>query len=354
MDAWYDEWRDRYPVASADDPVRFAVVGLGGFAREYALPAIESADGCEATVAVSGSPETAANVVAAHGMDRHLTYEAYADGVGTADYDAVYVATPHARHAEHVETAARHGKAVLCEKALAATTDGAERIVEAVESAGVPFAVAYRMQFAPAVCYARHLVATGFVGEPAHVHADFSVRMLADPATPNDAWRLDPDLAGGSALVDLGLYPLNTTRFVLDDDPVRVRGETSSPHAAFDAVDEHVAFTMRFESGAHAVCTASQHAHESHHLRVVGSEGAVTLEPVFFEGAPQTVRLERGGRTTTVELGPVEQLPRQFAAFAGSVSRGIDPEPGVREGLRDTRLLAAIYDSAADGVAVDV
>ncbi len=89
----------------SDAPLRFAVIGLGGFARNTALPCIEESDYCETTAVVSGSPEKAAEVASEFDAEHALTYEEYADGVGSEDYDAVYVVTPNALHLPHVETA---------------------------------------------------------------------------------------------------------------------------------------------------------------------------------------------------------------------------------------------------------
>ncbi|WP_435317136.1 D-xylose 1-dehydrogenase Gfo6 [Haloarchaeobius sp. TZWSO28] len=348
---WHrEDWRK--PVDGG--PVQFAVVGLGGFAREYALPAFADATNCEATVAVSSSPEKAESVADEFDMARAITYDEYHDGVAAEDYDAVYVVTPHALHEPYVETAAGLGKAVLCEKAMAATRDGAERIAKTVDEAGIPFMVAYRMQFGPAVRRARDLVESGFVGDPVHVHGSFSFRMLDDPSEPSDSWRLDKGLSGGGALTDIGLYPLNTTRFVLDSEPVSVAAATSSPDAAFADVDEHVAFQFVFEDGVSAQCTASFNAYEGHQLRITGTEGRITLDPIFVEGNEQTVTLERDGMTETVELGAVDQLPPQFDYFAQCVLRDEEPIAGAGEGVRDMELVEAIYEAADEERVVDV
>ncbi|WP_267642196.1 D-xylose 1-dehydrogenase Gfo6 [Haloarchaeobius amylolyticus] len=351
----FDEWqREDWRAPTEGGPVRFAVVGLGSFAREYALPAFARASDCEATVAVSSSPAKAESVAGEFDMARAITYDEYHDGVAAEDYDAVYVVTPHALHEPYVETAARLDKAVLCEKAMAATREGAERIAETVAEAGIPFMVAYRMQFGPAVRRARDLVESGFVGDPVHVHGSFTFRLLDDPDAESDRWRVDKGLSGGGALTDIGLYPLNTTRFVLDSEPVSVSATTASPDAAFADVDEHVAFQCVFENGVQAQCNASFDAYTGHQLRITGTEGRITLDPIFVEGNEQTVTLERDELTETVKLGEVDQLTPQFAYFAQCVLRDEEPIAGAAEGVRDMALVEAIYEAAEKEETVDV
>ena len=126
------DWQDG-PV---EEPVRFAVVGLGSFARRVALPALAAADFCETTVLASGSPEKAA----AWGTEfdaRGLGYDAFHDGAAADAYDVVYVVTPNARHLPFAETAATLGKDVVCEKPLEATPRRARRLVDACATAGV-------------------------------------------------------------------------------------------------------------------------------------------------------------------------------------------------------------------------
>jgi xylose dehydrogenase (NAD/NADP) len=209
--------------------------------------------------------------------------------------------------------------------------------------------VAYRMQTEPTVRLARALVREGWVGEPVQAHGSDSFRLLDANPDP-DQWRLDAALSGGCALADLGVYPLNTLRFVLDADPVRVSGTTRSEQEAFADVDEHVSFTCEFPT-ATAVCTASHNAYAGGHLRVLGTEGRLTLDPAFHPWDPRTLTLEReaGRASVTVAPGEVDQMREEFDYFAHHVLTGRTPAPDGRHGLVDVRAVAGVYDSAAAG-----
>ncbi|MFC6725165.1 Gfo/Idh/MocA family oxidoreductase, partial [Halobium palmae] len=115
--------------ATDAEPVRMAMVGLGWWTREQAIPAVERSDAAETTVLVSGSTEKAEALAEdLESVTATLTYDEYAEGGAVDEYDAVYVCTPNALHRDHVEAAADHGKAVLCEKPLEASVEEGEAL----------------------------------------------------------------------------------------------------------------------------------------------------------------------------------------------------------------------------------
>ncbi|MFB6217731.1 MAG: D-xylose 1-dehydrogenase Gfo6 [Halobacteriaceae archaeon] len=345
--------RDWQATDPDEGSVRLAMVGVGWWTRERALPAVETAELCETTTLVSGSPDRAAAVAADYGAEV-LTYEEYHDGAEAAEYDAVYVCTPNATHLEHVEAAAAHGKAVLCEKPMEASPERAASLVAACREAGVELMVAYRMHTEPAVRRARELLRRGVVGEPAVVHGTMTqpVLELAGP----DAWRLDPDLVGrGSSLNDIGIYPLNTTRFLLDADPVAVTASLGSEHDAFEEVpDERAAVTVEYGGGVRAAFTAGQNAAFGSFLEVVGTAGRVRVEPAFFPWEDRSLSVTRGGTTADVDFEQVDQMTEEFDYFADCLLAGRDPHPDGEHGLRDMRAIEAVYEAADAGRRIEV
>ncbi|MFB6135908.1 MAG: D-xylose 1-dehydrogenase Gfo6 [Halobacteriaceae archaeon] len=333
--------------------VRLAVVGLGWFARDEALPSLPACDYVDATATVSGSKEKARAVAEEADADVALTYEEFHEGVHADAYDAVYVATPNALHLPHVEAAADLGKHVIVEKPLEASADRAAAVVDACESAGVTLMTAYRLQTHPLHRRLRDLLADGFVGDVAQVEGAFTFPMLAGGGDP-DQWRLDADLAGGGSLYDVGVYPLNTTRFLLDRDPVAVRGTLSSPHEGFEGVDEHAAFVLEFEDGAQAVCRSSYGAYGENATTVAGDEGSIRVEDAYGHLTDRTVVLERDGRTVRHEDLYANELTEQFDYFAHAVLTDATPEPDGADGRFDVRVLEAVRESAASGGRVEL
>ncbi|MCU4799041.1 Gfo/Idh/MocA family oxidoreductase [Halobacteria archaeon HArc-gm2] len=329
---------------SVDGTVRMAVVGLGGFALNRALPAIAAGEYCETTTLVSGSVQKAARTADHYRADHVVDYDEFRRGEVSDAYDAVYVATPNALHGEYVSAAADQGKHVICEKPLETTAERARELVEVCADAGVTLMTAYRIQLGPTARRTREIVADGYIGDVVQVYGGFSHPVLE--ATSPDTWRLDPDLAGGGALVDLGIYPLNTTRYFLESDPVAVNAWTCSMDQAFAEVDEHVTFTLRFPGEITASCTASFDAHASSHLRLVGTDGMISISAPFGGVVPQSMVVERGEFSVEYTGNPDDEVEEEFDYFGYCVLTGTEPEPSGRDGLEDVRVIDAAYESA--------
>jgi len=324
------------------ETVRLAVVGCGGFARGVALPAIDECEYAEATVGVSGSADNRDAVVERFGLAT-TDYDGYAAGERADEYDAVYVATPNRLHLPHVETAAEQGKAVICEKPLEATVGRAERVVDACAEAGVPLMTAYRMQTDPLFRRLREFVADGGVGQVSKLAGDFTFPVLSGSRGP-EQWRLDEELAGGGALVDVGVYPLNVARFLLGKEPEWVDGyvRTSEPYAP---VDEHVAFEVGF-SDALGSFSASFSGHPNAEFTAYGEDGVVRVTDAFQPDRGRRLVVETAdGRVTLDGLGGGE-VREQFDYFAHAVSTGAAIEPDGADGVADVRLMAAVYERA--------
>ncbi|MFC6764122.1 Gfo/Idh/MocA family protein, partial [Natrinema soli] len=171
---------------------------------------------------------------------------------------------------------------------------------------------------------------------------------LLEHAGP-DTWRLDPDLAGGGALIDLGIYPLNTIRFLLDCEPTGVYATTRSSGDPFADVDEHVAFQLEYETGATSSCTASFDAHARSALELVGTEGMIDIESPFGGVVPQEMVVESGDVRMEYTGPPVDEVHEEFDYFGYCVLTGTDPEPDGEDGLADLRAIEAAYESAETG-----
>jgi predicted dehydrogenase len=327
-----------------DGRVRFALIGLGGFTREWIIPSVAESSYAETTCLVSGDPQKADRMAHEQDIDHAVTYDEFLSGAADDAYDAVYIATPNALHLPYAEHAAEAGKHVLCEKPMEATADRAEAMVDACEEAGVTLMIAYRLQFNPVVRWVRHLIREGYLGTPVHARGMMSQNIFDAISPDPDQWRLDPELSGGAALADLGLYPLNTTRVLLDADPETVTAQVTNRHDAFNDVDESIAFTVSYDDGTLGAYTASQNAHLGSHLHITGTEGRVRLEPVFFGEVEATVTTENG--TATLAPGEGNEMREEFDYFATRVLTDSPVEPDGAHGLVDMQTVGRLYADA--------
>lgn len=354
MQAYLDDfarrdWQDESPAGT----VQLAVVGLGGFARNQALPGIEKSDFCEVAALITGSPEKGEEVAKEVGAERVLSYDEFHEGEGTDVYDAVYIATPTGRHLQYVKTATELGKDVIVEKPIEKSVERAEQLREACEAAGVTLMVAYRPRMEPDFQRARELVRDGVVGDVTEVHTQFSFPVL--DMGGSDQWRIDRDLAGGGALMDAGVYTATTARFFAGADAVSVQGETVSQHEAFkEGVEERGVYTVQFDNGVTASCSASFTSAYNDWVEVTGTEGTLRIEPAFWFNVDRELTIERTNWEATVTGPSVDEVCEEFDHFGYAVLTNTNPKPDAEVGIADIELLEAVYESANTGKQVNL
>jgi len=351
MRDWIDSYEKRAWQTTENGTVRYALIGLGWWTIDVALPAIESSDLGEVTVLVSSSTDKATRLADENDIAGGISYDEFHDGAAADEYDAVYVGTPNAYHLEYAETAAELDKAVLCEKPMEATVERAERMVATCDAADVPLMIAYRMQTDPPVQRARELIADGFLGEPVSVYGHNTqslLEMIPDP----DQWRLDADLSGyGTSVMDLGIYSINTTRFLLRRDPISVQAEMVSKsrgvrrrpgRAVFVAADLR---RRRADDLDLEPARPRRYASQDHGNR--GTDRAPA-------GVPRecSLHLSRGDVSVTVEhrsFDAEREMEEEFDYFADCLLGDGDLYPDGRHGLQDMRIIEALHDSAERG-----
>jgi predicted dehydrogenase len=352
--------RDDKPAAPPPAPVRadervgFAVVGLGRLTLEQILPALVSSGKARAVALVSGDADKGRLVAAQYGIgaDRLFGYDDMAALADCPDVQAAYVATPNVLHRNHVLAAAAAGKHVLCEKPMANTADEARDMVAACRAANVKLMIAYRCQYEPFNRAATKLVRNRTFGAPRIIEATNT--QLQGPA---EQWRLKAEAAGGGCLPDIGIYCLNSCRAVTGEEPIEVFARIFSPpgDARYAALDETIAFMLRFPSGVIANCAASYGAYESRDLRVRLERGWVDLENAYaYDG--QRIRIaHRAGDGFVVEelqLSPANQFALEIDHFADCILHDRTPHTPGEEGVQDHVLMAALYRSAREGVPI--
>lgn len=329
---------------TTDKTLNIAIVGYGRYARGFAQPAIKRSDSTTLTVVVSDSHST----VSADGV-QCIDYESYRDGTASDAYDAVYVCTPNAIHVRNVLTAAELGKPVLVEKPMGSTPEECKQMIEACERASVPLMTAYRTRLDPVIRGVKRLISEGAIGTPRIIDSSFSFPMDFD----DTGWRLNRDLAGGGALVDVGVYPINTIRYLLDEEPISVSATTRLPGSLFDAIERDAHLQLEFEESVASVSVSFGATFDSN-LRIVGTEGVLELTPAYTSATDRTVVLTRGGDRTTWSPSETDDLTEMFAYFASRVLGDRPIVPDGRDGYTDLRIIAGAYESAETQSRVDL
>lgn len=331
-----------------------AVVGLGGYAIGKAMPALSAAERTHVAAVVSGNPEKAAKVAAAYGLpdDAIYSYDTFARIADDDRIEAVYIVLPTGLHADWTEMAFAAGKHVICEKPMALSAAECERMIAASHKAGKKLMIAYRCHFEPVNLTAIDLLRDGAVGTIGTLETANNYRF--GPATPANDWRLVKALAGGGPLEDYGLYGLQAAMYLTGEAPVSVRASAEQPAGdpRFTEVFATVRAELSFPSGAVAKVETSYDSDPLNMVAVAGTGGVLRMQPANgYSG--NTITLERNGITEAVSAGDSDlQFERMCAHFADAIRDGTEIRTPGEMGLRDLKLIEAIYRAAASGSTV--
>ena len=342
---------EEVPPPPNEGSVGFAVIGLGDYALGLAMPGLVAAPRCHVAAVVSGNPEKAARVAAAYGVPEDAIYS-YEDFDRIAEDDrveAVYIVLPTGLHATWTEKSFAAGKHVLCEKPMAISSAECQRMIDAAEKAGKKLMIAYRCHFEPYNLKAMELMQDGAVGSIQTIETENNY--TAGPATPATNWRHSRALAGGGPLEDYGLYGLQATMYLTGELPVSVKATTEQPEGdpRFTEIFSTVRAELRFPSGAVGNVMTSYNAPGSNMVSVEGSEGSLLMRPATGYGG-NNMTLTRDGASEDLRPGDSSvQFAGECNHFADAIRDGVEIKTGGDMGLRDIRIIEAIYESAASG-----
>jgi predicted dehydrogenase len=359
-------WRDTADTPASPPPaplppeqrVGFAIVGLGRLALEEILPAFGKSMKAKPVALVSGTPEKLETVAAQYGIkpESCYSYENFDRIRDNSEVKVVYIVLPNAMHRGYCERAAKAGKHVLTEKPMSVTSADGQAMVEACNAVGVKLMVAYRIQYEPYNRQAMQFVREHKYGRLLAYHG-INTQTVAEDG--HLQWRHKKLMAGGGSLFDIGLYCLNTARFITGEEPTEIFATTYSPpnDPRFAEVEETVSFMLRFPSNTIANCFTSYGGRDDKHQRMNLQTAAIDMPNCYqYIGQRMTVTARAGNATSNDEL--VLEAKNQFAQeidhMADCVLTGRRPYTPGEEGVQDHKLMEAIYESARSGKPVSL
>jgi predicted dehydrogenase len=208
--------------------------------------------------------------------------------------------------------------------------------------------IGYRCQFTPQHIEAIRFSREEVFGRLRQIEASFGFR-IGDP----NQWRLKHALAGGGALMDVGIYALQACRYLTGEEPLEVMAqEVKTDPVKFREVDESIQWMMKFPSGATANCATTYAYQGMNRFTAYGDDGKFGIEPAYSY---------RGLKGWTSKEGvafpdrQVDHFAAEIDAFSMAILNGAKDfkVPG-EEGLKDLLAIEAIYRSIREGKAVQV
>jgi predicted dehydrogenase len=332
--------------------VGFAVVGLGAIAEGAVLPAFRNSKRARLVALISRDKRKAEKLARKFGAAAAYGTEEFGACLANPEVAAVYLATPQSEHSSAAIAAARAGKHVLCEKPLAVTSGQSAEMVRVCEECGVQLMTAYRKYYEPSALYLKKLIQRGKLGKIDVINTSFSELHVAGRSI---AWLLDSKVAGGGPLMDLGVYCVNTSRWLAEEDPIEVSAHAwKKDTERFRDVEEGISFRMHFASGLVVQGTSTYSSAISSFVFVQGTKGWACLTPAFPFDEERRLMGKSGGKWFEKKFKVVDEFAPELDALAGAILTKKRVAADGRQGHRDMLILEAIYASARNGRPVDV
>jgi predicted dehydrogenase len=334
-------------AATPEKKLGYAIVGLGGYGLGIIIPQFKNCQNSKLVALVSGDPVKAKKVAAEYGVPESgiYDYKNFDRIKDNPDIDIVYVCLPVSMHAEYTIRAAKAGKHVLCEKPMAVSSAECESMIAACKKAGKKLMIGYRCHFEPHNLEAMRVARAGEIGKLRYFRSEHGFTA----GNPN-SWRLKKAMSGGGSLMDIGIYALNAARYMTAEEPIAVYAHetTDKSDPRFREVEDMIEFELEFPSGVIASCMSMYSANQNHIL-LMGDKGRVELEPgTSYNGNRLWVGNGRGNEVTPPPGPGATQWAAQLDHMAQSVIQNREPIVPGEEGLRDLRIIEAIYRSARE------
>lgn len=321
-----------------------ALVGLGYYSTDLLAPALQQTKYCYLAGIVTGTPSKAENWKKKYNIpDQNIyNYQTFDQIANNADIDVVYVVLPPSMHKEYVVRAANAGKHVWCEKPMAITVAECQDMIDACRKNKKTLSIGYRLHHDPNTQEYTKIIKQKLLGKVMKLSCGAG---YVDNRTNH--WKQNKALGGG-ALYDMGVYAIQGARLGTGMEPVAVgsaKTSTRRPEIYKNGLDETTAAILEFPGGVLANIKTS-FGENINYLDIVCQKGEIKVSPYQSYAGVRAV-------SPLGEINHVYQVPWQQARQMDNDAQSIMKSkpmlvPG-EEGLRDIRIVEAIYKSAASG-----
>ncbi|WP_295673159.1 Gfo/Idh/MocA family oxidoreductase [uncultured Mucilaginibacter sp.] len=345
-------WAESTSIGNVDyeGPIlRVAIMGLGSYGERVA-EAMRSCKKAKLVGVISGTPSKIKTWQSRYDIPAKncYNYENFDAIKNNPDIDAVYVITPNGLHHDEVIRVAKAGKHAICEKPMAINAKEGQEMVDACKAAGVKLLVGYRMHFEPKTLEVIRMRKAGEFGKIKFFQGLCGFT-IGDPTQ----WRLNKQLSGGGSMMDIGIYAINGSRYMIGEDPIWVTAqETKTDRVKFkEGIDETIQFQFGFPSGATASCLSTYAMNNLDRFFLDGTDGFADMQPSTGYG-PIMGRTHKGELIQPITTHQTVQMD-EMAAIIFEGKQPVVPIDG-DEAVKDLKLIDAIYQAAKTGEKVEV
>lgn len=319
-----------------------ALVGLGSYSSGQLAPALQHTENCYLAGIVTGTPSKAVDWASRYNIPQKniYNYQNFDEIANNPDIDIVYVVLPVFLHKEFTIRAARAGKHVICEKPMALHAEECEEMIAACKKYKRMLSIGYRLHFEPHNMEVMRLGQKHILGNITKLDTGNGFTYRGDP----NAWRLKKALSGGGAIMDMGIYSIQGSRYTLGLEPIAVKAtqEKTRPDF-FKEVDETIFWELEFPGGFKATGKSSYN-HDWSYLKVEAEHGKFELGPAYGYGG-----IDGSVNGKQMPFPQIIQQAAQMDDFASCVVNNRATRVPGEEGLKDIKVIDAIFRSLDSG-----
>jgi predicted dehydrogenase len=320
------------------------VLGAAKIAVEKVIPAMQRGRWSEVAALASRDLSKAERAARALGVPK--AYGSYEELLADPDVEAVYNPLPNHLHVPLSIKAADAGKHVLCEKPVALSVAEAKELLAARDRNGVRVQEAFMVRTHPQWLKTVELIRSGRIGELRAVACAFSYfNRDASNIRNRPEW-------GGGALLDIGCYPVNLSRFAFGEEPRRCLGLIERDPEW--NVDRLTSALLDFPSGQ-ATFTCSTQLAPYQRMQFFCTRGRVEVERPFNSPNDRPTRIlvyddsDAAGVAEVVEFPTCDQYTIQGDLFSRAIREGAETPLPLEDSINNTAAIDAIFRSADSG-----
>lgn len=319
--------------------IRYAVIGLGYIAQIAVIPAFRNAKKNSKLVAlVSGDKEKLTSLGEKYKIKHRYLYSEFETLLKSGEIDAIYIATPNSYHRNIMETAAKYGIHVLCEKPMAVTTEDCVSMINEAQKHHIHLMIAYRLHFEAANLEAIRLAHSKRIGDLKIFNSLFTMQIKDQHNI-----RLEETERGGGPLYDIGIYCINAARYLFKSEPIEVFAMAGrSKDSRFKKTDESISCILKFSEGRQAVFSVSFGTFESADFDLIGTKGRIRLERAYEYAKTMNLKIYEDKKVITKKYPRRDQFSPELLYFSECLQKKKTPGPSGEEGLMDVKIIEAL------------
>jgi len=325
--------------------VRWGILSTAAIGVKKVIPGMQKGEWSEVTAIASRDPRKADDAARKLGIAR--AYGSYEELLADPQIEAIYNPLPNQLHVEWSIKAAEAGKHVLCEKPLSMTAAEAKKLLAVRDRTGVKIGEAFMVRTHPHWLRARELVASGRIGQLRSASGFFSY-FNNDPSNIRNI----PE-CGGGAVMDIGCYPITTSRFMFGEEPSRVLALVErDPQMKIDRLTSAI---LDFPSG-HSTFTCGTQLVPYQRSHFLGTKGRIEIEIPFNAPIDRPCRIliddgqdVFGGGVTTEDFPICDQYTIQGDVFSRAVRGQGEVPVSLEDAIKNMAVIDAIFRSGNSG-----